>query len=465
MEYFPAYLNIKDQACLVVGGGSVALRKIELILRAGARVIVVAPDIEAEIGRLMPSPECRLRHFEPEDLNGITLVIVATSDKEINSEVSRLARHRNILVNVVDNPALCSFIVPSIVDRDPIIVAVSSSGSAPVLSRLIRGQIESILPRSLGKLAELAAKYRQMVKDRFESLVERRRFWEQVLTGDVAQRVLSGRADAGEKLLKDRLLAKNHDISADGEVALIGGGPGDPELLTLKAVRLLQQADVVVYDRLISEEIIDLARRDAQRIYAGKTASKHSLPQEEINKLLIDLAQQGKRVVRLKGGDPFIFGRGGEEISELMKFGISFQVVPGITSALGCASYCGIPLTHRDFAQSVVFATGHLRDDSVDLNWQALVQPNQTVVIYMGLLGISVIAEKIISHGMKPETPVAVIYNGTMPDQTIVIGDLTNISGKVKAAELVSPSLIIIGEVVSLHERLNWYGEPAARLE
>lgn len=462
MELFPVFMNLANQHCLVVGGGSVALRKAELLLQAGARVTVVAPEIQPGIYALNPPPTCIKRIFTPEDLADMTLAIVATSVKKVNEAVSRLAKARNIPVNVVDNPALCSFIVPAIVDRSPIIVAVSSSGAAPVLARLTRARIESILPQALGKLAQLARKYRQSVKDRFETNTERRRFWEQIFEGAVADKVYSGQADAAEKSIKYMLADENLNISRRGDVALIGAGPGDPELMTFKAVRLLQRADVVIYDRLIPKQILDLARRDAQQIYAGKEVSKHTIPQAEINKLLIELAQEGKRVVRLKGGDPFIFGRGGEEIGELMQFGISFQVVPGITSASGCSTYSGIPLTHRDYAQSVLFVTGHLQDNSVNLDWKALAQPNQTAVIYMGMLGIKTITAKIIEHGLAPKTPVAVIYKGTTPEQKIVIGDLTNIAAKVDEAGLSSPGLIIIGEVVRLHAQLNWYGDLAA---
>ncbi|MBT4522993.1 MAG: uroporphyrinogen-III C-methyltransferase [Halieaceae bacterium] len=458
MEFFPAFHNLRDQHCLVVGGGSVAARKTELFVRAGARVTVVAPVIQSDIVQLSPAPSCIERGFVAQDLVGMTMIIVATNSAVVNEEVSRLAREKNIPVNVVDNPKLCTFIVPSIVDRSPIVVAVGSSGSSPVLARLLRARIEALLPIQLGKLALLAKKYRQAVKDRFATGTERRRFWEQVFEGEVADDIYLGKNEDGEEKLQAMLRSGELDISPEGEVALVGSGPGDPELITFKAVRLLQRADVVVYDRLVSPEIVDMARRDATKIYAGKAASRHTLPQEEINKLLVELAQEGKRVVRLKGGDPFIFGRGGEEISELMASGISFQVVPGITSASGCSTYCGIPLTHRDYSQSVVFATGHLRNNTVDLNWVALAQPNQTAVIYMGLLGIKTIAEKLVEHELPDTTPVAVIHKGTTPEQEIVIGDLQNIAGVVEAAKLKSPCLIIIGEVVKLRTELNWQG-------
>lgn len=456
MDFFPAFLNIREKDCLVVGGGSVAHRKIELLQRAGARVTVVAPQIETAIRDLDPSPVCLEEIFEARHLDGMTLAIVATPLRELNKTIAQIAMSRNIPVNVVDDPDLCSFIVPSIVDRDPMIVAVSSSGAAPILSRLTRTRIEAVLPIALGALASLARKYRQSVKDRFATAIERRRFWEGIFEGEVADRVYAGRLEDGERLLEEKLVEQAPAFSAVGEVSLVGGGPGDPELITMKAVRLLQRADVVVYDRLISDAVLDLARRDAQKIYAGKTSSSHSMPQDEINDLLVKLARSGNRVVRLKGGDPFIFGRGGEEIGELMKHEISFSVVPGITAASGCSSYCGIPLTHRDHAQSVVFATGHLKNDAVELNWKSLAQPNQTVVIYMGLLALEIISRELVAHGQSPKTPVAVVQNGTLPDQTIVVGVLDDIAGKVEAAGLSSPALIVVGEVVRLREQLSW---------
>ncbi len=459
MDFFPAFLNLKNQPCLVIGGGEIALRKAELLLKSGANVTLVAPEINPVIKTLNPAPNCEKRIFALEDLKGMRLVIVATNNSQLNADVSRLAQERNIPVNVVDNPALCSFIIPSIIDRSPMVIAVGSSGTAPVLARLTRAKIEAIMPMALGSLAKLASKYRQAVKDTFSTFTQRRRFWENIFEGSVADKYYSGQGKAGEQELQKLLAKGDSEIPSTGEVALVGGGPGDPELLTFKAVRLLQRADVVVYDRLISKGIIDLARRDSHKIYVGKKSSNHTLPQEDINQLLVDLAQQGKRVVRLKGGDPFIFGRGGEEIATLLENNVAFQVVPGITAASGCSSYAGIPLTHRDYAQSVVFATGHLRDNSVDLNWTALAQPHQTVVIYMGIGGLAIIASKMIEHGLPSTTPVAVVHKATLPEQKIVIGNLSTIEALVEQAGLKPPSLIVIGEVVNLHQQLAWFGE------
>jgi uroporphyrin-III C-methyltransferase/precorrin-2 dehydrogenase/sirohydrochlorin ferrochelatase len=463
MNFFPAFLDIKNKPCLVVGGGPVAMRKVELMQRAGGVVTVVAPRIDPRIRSLNPKPECLEAHFEVNHLEGKAMVISATSDRRLNEHISKEAMSRNLPVNVVDNTDLCSFIVPSVVDRDPIIVAVGSSGAAPVLARLTRTKIEALLPMALGSLGKLAMNYRQAVKGRFRTTTERRRFWERIFEGEVADKIYGGRDKEGEDELCSMLEDKTLDISSEGEVALVGSGPGDPELITFRAVRLLQRADVVVYDRLVPKGIVDLARRDAEKIYAGKASSNHTMPQQEINELLVRLAQSGKRVVRLKGGDPFIFGRGGEEIGELMKHNIAFQVVPGVTSASGCSSYAGIPLTHRDYAHSVVFATGHLKNDMVELNWDVLVQPNQTAVIYMGLMGLATIAKELVAHGQSKEMPVAVVHNGTLPDQEIVISDLGNIAAQVRQSTIKSPALIIVGEVVRLHGQLNWYGGRAVR--
>jgi uroporphyrin-III C-methyltransferase/precorrin-2 dehydrogenase/sirohydrochlorin ferrochelatase len=348
--------------------------------------------------------------------------------------------------------------MPSIIDRAPVIVAVSSGGASPVLARLLRARLETLIPAGYGRLAALAAEFRDQVKARFKPS-ERRRFWERVLQGPIAELVFAGREDAAHKALRETIEDTRVAVGG-GEVSLIGAGPGDPDLLTFRALRLMQRADVVVYDRLVSQPVLDLVRRDAERIYAGKERAKHALQQEDINHLLIRLAKEGKRVVRLKGGDPFIFGRGGEELDTLAAEGISFQVVPGITAASGCASYAGIPLTHRDCAQSVVFVTGHLQDGSMNLNWPALAQPRQTIVFYMGLIGVDVLCRELIAHGLPAATPAALIQQGTTPEQRVLTGDLATLPGIVSRGGVKAPTLIIIGEVVKLRERLKWF-EPA----
>jgi uroporphyrin-III C-methyltransferase/precorrin-2 dehydrogenase/sirohydrochlorin ferrochelatase len=436
MDYLPIFLDLREQPCLVVGGGEAAARKCALLRRAGAQVTTTA-------------------HFREEELERYALVIAAAGDEAVNRRVAAAAKARRIPVNVVDRPALCSFILPAIVDRAPIVVAVSSGGASPVLARLLRARLESLIPAGYGRLAALAGAFRDRVKARFPP-AERRRFWERVLQGPIAELAFSGRdAEAREALqaaLEDTRLA-----FGGGEVSLIGAGPGDPDLLTFRALRLMQQADVVVYDRLVSQPVLDLVRLEAERIYAGKERARHALPQEDINHLLVRLAREGRRVVRLKGGDPFIFGRGGEEIDTLAAEGIPFQVVPGITAASGCASYAGIPLTHRDCAQSVVFVTGHMQNGSMDLNWKALAQPRQTVVFYMGLLGLDLLCRELVAHGMPATMPAALVEQGTTPRQRVLSGTLATLPGIVQRSDVRAPTLIIIGEVVRLRDRLRWF--------
>lgn len=459
MEFLPVFLNVKKQSCVVVGGGEVAARKVELLLRAGGQVVVVAPQCCPALQRHLMAAEIRhiAAEFTPEHLHDCVLAVAATDNPAVNRRVSEAARVRCIPVNVVDQPELCSFIMPSIIDRSPVMVAVSSSGASPVLARLLRARLETLIPASYGRLAGLVQGFRERVKQRFGRIDERRRFWEAVLQGPIAEMMYAGREQAAHDALRQ---AVEHGLHADagvGEVYLVGAGPGDPDLLTFRALRLLQQADVVVYDRLVSQEILDLARRDAERIYVGKERDNHTLPQEGINHLLARLAKEGKRVLRLKGGDPFIFGRGGEEIETLAQEGIPFQIVPGITAAAGCASYAGIPLTHRDHAQSVVFVTGHLRDGSVNLNWPALVQPQQTVVFYMGLKGLETIFAELVRHGMASTTPAALVEQGTTQRQHVWIGTLASLPDLLRGREVRAPTLIIVGAVVALHDKLKWF--------
>ena len=463
MDFLPIFLDIRAQPCLVVGGGEVAARKCALLLRAGARVTVLAPELSAAFDADLAAARIahRAARFRDEDLEGFAVAIAATSDDAVNRAVAAAAKARRIPVNVVDQPALCSFILPSIIERAPLVVAVSSGGASPVLARLLRARLESLIPAGYGRLAALAGAFRDRVKARFKP-AERRRFWERVLQGPIAELVFGGRDAEARAALQAALDDKRLAVSLEGgEVSLIGAGPGDPDLLTFRALRLMQQADVVVYDRLVSRPVLDLVRLEAERIYAGKERAKHTLPQEDINHLLVRLAREGKRVVRLKGGDPFIFGRGGEEIDTLAAEGIPFQVVPGITAAAGCASYAGIPLTHRDYAQSVVFVTGHMQDGSMNLNGRALAQPRQTIVFYMGLVGIDVLCRELTAHGLPAATPAALIQQGATPQQRVLTGTLESLPGIVREGGVKAPTLIIIGEVVRLRERLKWF-EPAA---
>jgi len=458
MDYFPVFVNLKEHKCLVVGAGEIAARKIDCLARAGAKITVIAKEISPTVANIQVTHELTIlqKPFAPEDLRDFRLVISATNDEATNRLVAQIAEQQKILVNVVDNPELCSFIVPAIIDRAPLTVAVSSGGAAPVLARLLRAKIESIIPPSYGQLAMLASQFRNAVKQHITHPRHRRIFWEQVFQGDIAELVFAGKTKQAKQQLQQKLIDAENTPPA-GEVYLIGAGPGAADLLTFRALRLLQQADVVVYDRLVSPEILDLARRDSERIYVGKQRSNHALPQESINTLLANLAKAGKRVARLKGGDPFIFGRGGEEIETLMQQDIHFQVVPGITAASGCATYAGIPLTHRDHAQSCTFVTGHLKDDSVHLNWTQLAAPNQTIVIYMGLVGLEKICQSLIAHGSPENLPCALVQQGTTHNQRVIIGTLASLPAQVAELNIKPPTLIIIGTVVTLHERLNWF--------
>ncbi|WFS21093.1 siroheme synthase CysG [Pseudomonas sp. 905_Psudmo1] len=455
MQFLPLFHKLQDRLVLVIGGGEVALRKARLLSDAGAILHVVAPEIRSELQELAGPGGIFLRGYASSDLQGVALVIAATDDVPLNAQISAEAQALGIPVNVVDAPALCSVIFPAIVDRSPLIVAVSSGGDAPVLARLIRAKIETWIPATYGQLANLGKRFRERVKQLFPDVQQRRVFWEDVFQGQIAESVFAGKPEEGERLLEERLAGAAP--RALGEVYLVGAGPGDPDLLTFRALRLMQQADVVLYDRLVAPAIIELCRRDAERIYVGKRRADHAVPQEQINQLLIDLARQGKRVLRLKGGDPFIFGRGGEEIEQLAAEDIPFQVVPGITAASGCAAYAGIPLTHRDHAQSVRFVTGHLKDGSSNLPWKDLVAPGQTLVFYMGLVGLPGICEQLIAHGRSGATPAALVQQGTTQNQRVFTGTLETLPQLVAEHEVHAPTLVIVGEVVTLRDKLAWF--------
>ncbi|UVL05625.1 siroheme synthase CysG [Pseudomonas sp. B21-047] len=457
MDYLPLFHKLQGGRVLVVGGGEIALRKARLLADAGAALRVVAPEVDGQLAALAREGggEVLVRGYQASDLVGCRLVIAATDDPGLNAQVSADAQSLNLPVNVVDAPALCTVIFPAIVDRSPLVVAVSSGGDAPVLARLIRAKLEAWIPSAYGELAGLAARFRHQVKRLYPDVNQRRGFWENVFQGPVAERQLAGQGAEAERLLQ--AMVDGAPVQQGGEVYLVGAGPGDPDLLTFRALRLMQQADVVLYDRLVAPAIIEMCRRDAERIYVGKRRAEHAVPQDQINRLLVDLAKQGKRVLRLKGGDPFIFGRGGEEIEELAEQGIPFQVVPGITAASGCSAYGGIPLTHRDYAQSVRFVTGHLKDGTSNLPWNDLVAPNQTLVFYMGLVGLPTICAELIRHGRAASTPAALVQQGTTRNQRVFTGTLADLPSLVAQHEVHAPTLVIVGEVVQLREKLAWF--------
>jgi len=457
MDYLPLFHKLQGGRVLVVGGGEIALRKARLLADAGSELRVVAPEVDGQLAALAREGggEVLVRGYQAADLVGCRLVIAATDDPELNAQVSADAQALSLPVNVVDAPALCTVIFPAIVDRSPLVIAVSSGGDAPVLARLIRAKLEAWIPSAYGELAGLAARFRHKVKTLYPDVNQRRGFWETVFQGPIAERQLAGQGAEAERLLQ--AMVDGAPVQQGGEVYLVGAGPGDPDLLTFRALRLMQQADVVLYDRLVAPAIIEMCRRDAERIYVGKRRADHSVPQDQINRLLVDLAKQGKRVLRLKGGDPFIFGRGGEEIEELAEHGIPFQVVPGITAASGCSAYGGIPLTHRDYAQSVRFVTGHLKDGTSNLPWNDLVAPAQTLVFYMGLVGLPTICAELIRHGRAASTPAALVQQGTTRNQRVFTGTLADLPELVAQHEVHAPTLVIVGEVVQLRDKLAWF--------
>ncbi|MDN6866751.1 siroheme synthase CysG [Aeromonas caviae] len=460
MDYLPIFCLLDNKPVLLVGGGEVAQRKARLLLDAGAQLTVVAPELDPELAELAAngSIEWLAGEFAPPQLTGKWLVVAATDRREVNALVYQSANQARIFANVVDDPKRSSFIMPSIIDRSPLMVAISSGGKAPVLARLLREKLEALLPQHLGAVATFAGSLRERVKARFATMGERRRFWERLLGTDRLGQALARGDSASANQLADNLFAD--ESQTGGEVVLVGAGPGDPGLLTLHALRQMQQADVVVYDRLVSDEVMALVRRDAKRIFVGKQAGNHCVPQEGINQLLLEEAKKGQRVVRLKGGDPFIFGRGGEELETLVGTGIGFQVVPGITAASGCAAYAGIPLTHRDHAQSVRFVTAHGKGGAQDLDWPLLAKDKQTLVFYMGLSSCATIREQLLTHGKAGDTPVALIERGTQPSQRVIRGALDQLPALAVGVE--SPALIMVGSVVTLADQLAWFGQGGA---
>ena len=459
----PLFFQLQQAPVLLVGGGTIAVRKARLLHKAGASLFVVAPTIEAELKAMVENSGGQWIEglYEACHLADKRLVVSATEKRDINEQVAADCNRINLPVNVVDEPDLCTFIFPSIVDRSPVVIGISSSGKSPVLARLLRSRIEALVPAAYGRLAALTGRFRERLKAVTSSEDQRRRFWEQVINGPVGNAMLAGRDDDAEQMLEAGL---EHPESAlpRGEVYLIGAGPGDPDLLSFKAARLLQMADVVLYDRLVSSAIVDMSRRDAERIYVGKKRSDHAVPQGEINQLLLQLAQDGRCVARLKGGDPFVFGRGGEEIELLAEHNIPFQVIPGVTAASGCACYAGIPLTHRDHAQSVRFVTGHLKNHQLDLAWDQFQNPAETLVFYMGLQGLATICDQLQAHGRDPATPIALIEQGTTPHQRTLTGTLATMAQQIARQTVHAPTLIIVGSVVSLHGSLSWFGENGA---
>ncbi|MBB5215035.1 siroheme synthase CysG [Parapusillimonas granuli] len=459
MRLFPIFADLQGRRVVVVGAGTVAERKIRSLLSAGAQVVAGAP--EATPGLLQLSREGRITlrqaSFEPGWLEGAWLVIAATGDRALNSRVARLASERKLLVNVVDDPELSSFQVPSIVDRSPLTIAISSAGSAPVLARRMRERIESLFDHTLGTLAELAGRYRPAIRQARPDLRRRREFYDWLLDGPVAAALRSRKPDAARELLETALHAP--ETPSRGGVVLVGAGPGDPGLLTLNALRALNEADIILHDRLVSADVLELARRDADRISVGKLPGEdHDATQRRIHELMRRHALAGKRVVRLKGGDAFVFGRGGEELEFLREQGIPYEVVPGITAALACAAYAGIPLTHRHHAQSVRLVTAHCRDDAQVDDWHALAREKQTLAFYMGAGRLEFLSAQLIAHGRSEDTPFAIIENGSRAGQRVLHGRLGELADAARRHAVKSPAILLVGEVCALAPQLEWFG-------
>ncbi len=463
MEHLPIFLDINGKRTLIVGNGVVAARKADLLLRAGSDLTIIAPVLGEELSRLAEtySFNHKASGLTADDLNGCVVAFGCSEDDAVNRHLRELAAVAGVMVNVPDQTENCDFTMPAVVDRTPLLIAISSGGSSPLLVRMLKARFETTIPAAYGRLAEFAGSYRDRIKKLIPNSKRRRRFWEAMVSGPVAEHLFSNQQEQAELLMESQLeeAAAAGDKPPAGEVYLVGTGPGDPDLLTFRALRLMQQTDVVLYDRLIGDGILNLVRRDAERIYVGKLKNNHTVPQDEIGKMLIDLARQGKRVLRLKGGDPFVFGRGGEEIEALSENGIAFQVIPGVTAANGCAAYAGIPLTHRDHAQACVFVTGHEKDGQLNLNWKSLVQPRQTVVLYMALTSLGAVTSGFLGHGADPATPAAVIENGTRAGQRVITGTLETLLNKTEEAEVRSPALIIVGSVVTLRDKLSWFAK------
>ncbi len=461
MKYFPLNIELNKKPVLLIGGGEVAERKLDLLVKADACLTVVSPSFTDYLLTFEKKDNITFVHSEyNSSLIGegkYSFIIAATNNEDLNKQIAKDANARNILVNVVDRPEICDFIFPSILERGPITVSVSTGGASPVLARMLRTKLETLIPGGYGKLAKIVSDNRVLVRKKFKKFKSNRIFWEEVLNSKFVDLVLSGQEKNALDYLETMINNFDEKKKSQGEVYLVGAGPGDPDLLTFRALRLMQQADIVLYDRLVHPDIIELVRRDAQKIYVGKERDHHVVRQTEINQLLVKFAKEGNRVLRLKGGDPFIFGRGGEEIERLVDENVSFQVVPGITSASGCSAYSGIPLTHRDYAQSCIFVTGHLKDGELVLNWKKLIQPNQTIVFYMGLVSIQIICEKLIEHGLDEDTLSAVVQQGTTQNQRVFTASVKDMPKLVKKEKPMPPTIFIIGNVVTLRDKLNWF--------
>jgi len=454
MNWLPLLHRSNDVKFIIFGGGQVAQRKVQTLIKFTQAIRVVSPVLDSRLQALADNNQ--IQHInslaQQEHVLAGYRVVAATDDAQVNQQIAAWAKSLACPVSIADDPEHSDFIFPAIIDRNPVMIAISSASESPALTRYLRNQLDAALSSRIPQLAQFVSTLRRTIRSNVDDSKQRQQLWRKLMSSAMPNLVLAGKEDQAREICTDVIAGQDHS----GEVFLVGAGPGDPELLTLKAVRLIQQADVVFYDRLVSPAILEYCNSKAEMHYVGKAKSDHAVPQKDINQLLADHAKLGKTVLRLKGGDPFIFGRGGEEIELLAEQEVPFQVVPGITAASGCSSYAGIPLTHRDYAQSVRFVTGHLKDGTANLPWQELIHPQQTLVIYMGLTGISHISQELISHGMSADTPIALIEKGTQPEQKVYTSTLAEISEVIANNKISAPTLTIIGDVVSLHKKLNW---------
>ena len=460
MQLYPLFADLTGRPVLVVGGGDVAARKVAMLLRAGARVTVGAPMLGPELRELVQQGRVTYRAgaYQSDWLDGVWLVIAATRSRPLNARIAADGHLQQRLVNVVDDPALSSFQVPAVIDRSPLLVAISSSGTAPVLARRLRERIESLIDPALGPLLQLAQRYRARIRARHADLASRRRFYDWLHDGPVSALLRASHPVRAEQQLL-AALSDGREQKTHGSVALVGAGPGDPGLLTLRALRVLNEADVILHDELIGPQILDLARRDALQVAVGKRGGGVHTPQETIHALLLEHARAGRRVVRLKGGDPFVFGRGGEELAYLRAHGITYEVVPGITAAVACAAYSGVPLTHRDHAQSVRLVTAHCQHSLDTLDWAELAREKQTLAIYMGVGKLDELTHQLLAHGRAPDTPFALIENGSLSTQRTLTGALNDLPALAKRHAIRAPAMLILGEVAALADASHWYGE------
>jgi len=458
MQHLPLFADLKNRAVLVVGGGVVAERRVNLLLSAGANVTLIAPLLTSHLAELAEDGHLTYlaRVYADDSLEPYWLVIAATDDPTVNARVAAAADAAKRFCNVVDDLPLCSFIMPAIVDRAPVTIAIGSSGNSPVLTRWVKGIVETLLPSRLGALAELAGRWRERVRGAVPDATERRHFWERVVNGTVAEHAFAGREADAEHAMQSALASWGSDeVARRGEAYLVGAGPGSPDLITIRGRQLLASADVVLYDRLASIELLQYARRDAELICVGKTPRRPSITQKQLNRLLVGLVQSGKRVCRLKGGDPFIFGRGGEELEALATAGLKFQVVPGVSAAEGCAAYAGIPLTLRGVAQAVLLTTGHTVGEAAPA--LAEFQPGQTLVLYMGVAQYAEISAALIAKGHSPDTPAAIVESGTTDRQRVVRTALGSLAAAQEALDIRPPALLIVGETTRYAERYSWF--------